>query len=203
MIETIKSVKFLPFILFIGAVLACSAPFVHMIYPNKTNTELSLVKKQYKEGKLSRGEYIQKKKEVTYFGYQNKRKLWYSIGKPISMLYFSLLLMYSSFYVTEKQFKISFKFGAITGVLVSFYFIIWAFWYRADFPESLYYIAIGVVSALSTAVSYFSIQARNNIIKKIKLLTNHIVVKGKRHVSTEHRKDYINDYLETFNKVID
>jgi hypothetical protein len=203
MIEKIKKIKIVSVIIIIGAVLACSAPFAHMFYPNTKNIELSKVKKEYKEKKIDRTTYINLKRDVTYFGYQNIRKFLYAIGKPISMLYFALLLLYSSFYIGEKQIKSIIRFGAILGVLVSFYFIVWAFWYRADFPVLWYYITIGVISISSTVMSYGLIKSRNSILSKIRLLTNHIVIKGKRHVPDENKKEYIKDYLETFNKLID
>ncbi|MCD8412407.1 MULTISPECIES: hypothetical protein [Tenacibaculum] len=199
----INRIKISAIILVIGAVLACSAPFIHMIFPNTKNTELEQIKKDYKKGRFDREEYIIRKKEVTYFGYENLRKFWYSTGKPITMLYFSIMILYASFYINVKEIKKSLKITSILGVLISFYFIIWAFWYRADFPKELYYLVIGVVSILSTIVSYNIIKSRNQILNKIKLLTNHIVFKGKKHVPKENKKEYVKDYLETFNKLVD
>ncbi|PKH49512.1 hypothetical protein CXF68_01880 [Tenacibaculum sp. Bg11-29] len=200
---TINKVKISAAILVIGAVLACSAPFVHIMFPNTKNTQLEQVKKDYKLGKLERKEYITRKREVTYFGYTNLRKFWYSTGKPISMLYFSILILYSSFYINVKEIKNALRIASTLAILISFYFIIWAFWYRADFPEELYYLVIGIVSILSTVVSYNMIKSRNQILNKIKLLTNHIVLKGKNHVPNENKKEYVKDYLKTFEKLVD
>lgn len=196
------NIKVVPLILFMGAILACSAPFIHIFYPNTKNVRLEEVKKKYKEKELTREQYIEQRIAVTYFGYQNMRKFWYSIGKPLSMVYFSFLLMYSSFYINEKQLKKAIQLGSFMAALVSTYFIIWAFWYRADFEEHLYFIAIGIISILSTATSFRIIKQRNSILDKIRILTNHIVFKGKKHVPQENKKEYVKDYLETFNKIV-
>lgn len=198
-----SSVRILPLILFLGALLACTAPFVHMIYPNTKNVELEYARKRYKSKEINREEFIQQKIKATYFGYDNTRKFWYSIGKPLAMLYFSFLLMYASFYINEKQLKTAIRLGSFIAVLVSSYFITWAFWYRADFDKNLYFTSIGFISILSTITSYILISHRNSIIKKIRILTNHIVLKGKSHVPRENKENYIRDYIETFNKILD
>lgn len=190
------------FIVFI-TVLACCVPFVHNVYPNIENTELVSLRNRYKQGEVERNEFIRKKREVTFFGYSNKRKLWYAIGKPITMLYFAILLMYSSFYINEEKLSSALKKASVLGTCISFYFIIWAFWYMADFPEILYFIAIGVVAIFSTYCSYEFIKSRNLIFSKIKILTEHIVISGKKHVPEEKRKEYVKDYLRAFNEIID
>ena len=111
--------------------------------------------------------------------------------------------MYASFYVNEKKLQNTFKGISILGVYISTYFLVWAFWYRADFPEYMYYICIGIIAVLSTYLSYQLISSRNSILDKIRLLTNHIVFKGKSHVPVEKRKDYVKDYVETFNEIVD
>lgn len=199
MIETNK--KIISILLIIGAVLACSAPFVHKVLDNSKNTSLQKVRKEYKSGIIDRVTFIIKKREVTYFGYTTPRKFWYAIGKPITMLYFSFILMYASFFIGDVSLKKTFKNISILGVFISFYFLIWAFWYMGDFPEYLYFLSIGFVSILSTVFSYRLIASRNHILEKIRLLTGHIVIKGKKHVPDENRKEYVKDYLETFNKI--
>ena len=123
MIETNK-VKVTSFIIILATVIACCAPFVHKIYPNTENSKLISLRKSYKKGNLERAEFIKKKKEVTYFGYSNQRKLWYAIGKPIALLYFAILLMYTSFYINDKKLSLAIKQASILGVGISFYFII-------------------------------------------------------------------------------
>jgi len=172
-------------------------------YPNTKNIALESIKESYKKGELNNTEYINKKREVTFFGYTNQRKFWYAIGKPIAMLYFSILLMYSSFYINEKALVSIFKKISILVVSISFYFIIWAFWYRADFPKTLYFILIGVVSVLSTIFSFKFIESENAILEKIKILTKHIVILGKKHVPLENRVEYVEDYMKTFDKITD
>jgi hypothetical protein len=172
-----------------------------MLYPNEKNVALTELKDSYKKGEIDKESYVIKKSELTYFGYTNKRKFWYAIGKPISMLYFSLMLLYSSFFISENVLKSTLKKISILGVSISFYFIVWAFWYRGDFPIHLYYIAIGAVSIFSTVVSYFVIKSRNSMIQKIRILTNHIVLRGKKHVADENKKGYILDYMKTFKKI--
>lgn len=200
MIETNK--KIISILLIIGAVFACTAPFVHKITNSTKNIALEKIRKEYKEGKFNREVFIQKKRSVTYFGYSTLENFWYAIGKPITMLYFALLLMYASCFIKDTQFQKTFRGISLLGVFISFYFLIWAFWYRADFPKNMYFFAIGVVSILSTFFSYKLIASQINIIEIIHLLTNHIVFKGKKHVPDEKKGEYVKDYLKTFDKMM-
>lgn len=199
--QTIETIKLYSIVFFIGAVLSCTAPFIHIFYPNKANLPLQALKKEYKAQKITRAVYILKKQELTYFGYDNKTKFWYAIGKPIAMLYFSIALLYASFYIGHKTIRTNIRIVAISASLISFYFIIWAFWYRADLPKTLYYTAIGIISILATTATYGILKSRNKLVKKIQLLTAHIVFKGKKHVAPENKEGYTVDYMRTFKKL--
>lgn len=161
---TTETIKIYSILLFIGVVFSCSAPFIHMFYKNTINKPLIELKKEYKAKKIERAEYILKKSKITYFGYTNKRKFWYAIGKPIAMLFFSLILLYASAHIKTKEVKKNIQICFLLCSSTSFYFLIWAFWYRADFPEYLYYIAIGFCSVISSIIIYL-ISEREKIVR--------------------------------------
>lgn len=188
-------------IILLGAVFACSAPFLHMLYPD-TNPDIEQLKTKVRNKEISRAEYYVQKEQFTFFGYDTKRKFWYVIGQPLATLYFSLMLLYASTYVPLDSLKRIFRIATFIGISISSFFITWVFWYRADFPVTAYYISIGVISLLSAYVSYLLIVFRNGLLAKIRLLTSFIVIKGRSHVPKENEKAYVRDYIETFKKLV-
>ncbi|MEM9687220.1 MAG: hypothetical protein AAF934_09915 [Bacteroidota bacterium] len=194
----------LSFILIVlGAVFACTAPFLHIFYP-KTNPDIEQLKTKVRNNEISRAEYYIQKKPYTFFGYNTKMKFWYAIGKPIALLYFSLMLLYiSSTYVVLDDLKRILGIITFIGISISFYFIVWVFWFRGDFPVLAYYISIGIIAVLSAYASYLLIVFRNSLVHKIRLLTAFIVGKGSTYVPQKDKKAYVRDYMETFKKLVE
>ena len=172
-----------------------------MLYP-KTNPNIEQLKEKYRNKEFSKAEYYVQRESFTFFGYSTKRKFWYAIGKPISTLYFLLILFYATTYIGFKELKAALRVITFMGTSISFYFIVWAFWHREDFPLKAYYISIGVISVLSAYASYLLIVFRDSLLAKIKILTSFIVNKGSTYISKEDEEAYVRDYLKTFKKVI-
>ncbi len=198
--------KTISIIIVLGAILAGTAPFIHMFFP-KESTEIINLKKSYKQDQINKETYsIQLKalkEKQKFIGFPNQRTFWYNMGKPITLLYFSLLLMGIYPFIGEEYLRKAIQFSAVILGFVSFYFITWVLWDRNDFPKTAYYMAMGIIAVLSTFLAIFLINHRKSLLSKIRLLTSFIVLKGKSHVPEENKKAYVKDYLKTFKKLVE
>ena len=134
-------------------VFCCTAPFIHILL-DKKSPQFDLLDAQLESKELTQANYEaaveQLKESEKYFGFTNKRKFWYAIGKPIAMTYVSFMLLFLSGYVNDP--KVS-GIANISGILffsISMYFVVWTFWDRQDFPATAYFVSIGVISIAST-----------------------------------------------------
>jgi len=173
-----------------------------MLYPN-TNPDITQLKAKYRNKEISKAEYYVQREQFTFFGYETKKRFWYAIGKPIAILYFSLMLLYASTHIVLDDLKRMFRITTFIGISISSFFIVWTFWPRGDFPITAYYTSIGVIATLSAYTSYLLIVFRNSLVKKIRLLTSFIIDSRQSYVPKEKEKEYTRDYLETFEKLVE
>lgn len=194
------------FVFVLGAVFACAAPFTHIIYP-KLHENFSKYDNLLEKGEISNNEYtvlVEKLEfEEKIFGFDNKRKFWFAIGKPISMLYFSLVFLYlSQFIKVKSDLEKAVKLIVVLYLFISLYFIIWTFWHRKDFPKHLYYIGIGVGSVFGTLISKFLLTPRQIMIKNVHSLLRFIVIDIKnKYISNKDKSDFVNDYTTEIEKL--
>jgi hypothetical protein len=184
----------------VWAIFAFTAPFIHIFYPKK---DPGLIKKEaVLAAKLESNSINKEQYDIWYqevknsykvFGFTNIRKFWYAAGRSISMFFFSFIMMYVTFFITEKEVKRIATVCAFLFMGISTYFIVWSFWWRQDFPKLAYFIAIGVVSLLSTLITYFIMGHSNkiliylsNIHKLTDFLTRDVEVK---YVDKKKKKD--------------
>jgi len=178
---------------------------MHMFFP-KNSKEIVNLKKSYKQDQISKETYTDQlkilKEKQKFIGFPNQRTFWYNMGKPITLLYFSLLLIGIYPFLSDKYLRRAVKFSAIIMGFVSFFFIIWVLWDRNDLPKTAYYIAMGIIAILSTFLAISLINHRNSLLARIRLLTSFIVLKGKLYVSKKNEEAYFRAYMETFRKLI-
>ncbi len=193
-------------ILIIGAVFACTAPFIHIFYPVK-HANFEVYENQLQNNIISQADYdlkIEKlEKEESFVGFSNIRKFWYAIGKPITMLYFSLLLIYiEPFIMLDKHIKLLVRIAAALFVFISIYFITWTLWYRQDFPKTLYYLMIGLVSLMGSSLSILISNYNRKRQKNLHSLMNFIVIDvKKKYISAEDKKKFVEDYINEIEKL--
>lgn len=184
-------------------VFCCTAPFIHILL-DKKSPQFAVLDAQLESKELNQVDYesaVEQLKEFEkYFGFTNKRKFWYAIGKPIAMTYVSFMLLFLSGYVNDP--KVS-GIANISGVLffsISMYFVVWTFWDRQDFPATAYFVSIGVISIVSTflALKYLKHQSMiyEYLIDNIKKLTGFIQRDVKtKYVNESDRKEYTKDVV--------
>ncbi|TSE04373.1 hypothetical protein [Aquimarina algiphila] len=193
-------------IMMLGAVFACTAPFIHIFYP-KQHAQFAVYEKQLEQKELSEEEYDLKvenlKASEKFIGFTNIRKFWYAIGKPIAMLYFSLLLVYIyPFIILDKQIRWIVGVSAFLFLFISLYFVTWTLWHRQDFPKELYYWAIGLVASVGTGIS---ILINSYYIKRQKNLHAwlYFVIRDvkRKYISAEDKEQFIRDYNDQIEKL--
>ena len=140
------------FLVFIVTLFFLTAPMLHMVASNDVSEVYLDAKDKFKNKEISKSEYEVIRRENTYFGYRSKRMLWYAIGMPLLLSYVSVLLLYVASKLEKILLRKIINIISICSSAVSFYFLIWALWYRADFPKHWYYISIGVLSLASVVI---------------------------------------------------
>ena len=140
------------FLVFIVTLFFLTAPMLHMVASNDVSEVYLDAKDKFKNKEISKSEYEVIRREHTYFGYRSKRMLWYAIGMPLLLSYVSVLLLYVASKLEKILLRKIINIISICSSAVSFYFLIWALWYRADFPKHWYYISIGVLSLASVVI---------------------------------------------------
>ncbi len=205
-------IKLKTLLILICAVFAFTAPFIHIFYPK---IDANLVKEEAILSTLLDADIIsQEQYDICYkeaknnckvFGFNNIRKFWYAAGKNICMLFFSLVLMYASFFINDREVK---KIAFICSFLfmgISVYFVIWVFWWDSDFPKYVYYTAIAVASLLSTTMCYFVLGHFNKILKylyNIRKLTDFLIGDvEKKYVDKKKSKDYTIDVVNVLDSL--
>ncbi|WP_128755393.1 hypothetical protein [Aquimarina sediminis] len=191
-----------------GAVFACTAPFIHVLYPKKS-PQFKVLKQQLDDGKITQETYASKyktlQKSKRFIGFTNIRKFWYAIGKPISMLYFALLLIYVyPFIIIDKKVKRIVGGSIILFLFISMYFIVWTLWHRQDFPKELYYWAIGIVSIIGSMISIFIINYNKDktMLMNLHSLMRFIVNDVKhKYVAEEDKARFVEDYMDEIEKL--
>ncbi|TPN82755.1 hypothetical protein [Aquimarina algicola] len=91
-----------------------------------------------------------KESTVKVFGFNNMRAFLFAIGFPLTLFILSIFGAFLANLLELKPYKRVVKLASITFTSVAVYFIVWTFWYRNDFNIYLYYIAICIVSILSS-----------------------------------------------------
>ncbi|WP_271729900.1 hypothetical protein [Aquimarina algiphila] len=190
----------------IGAVFACTAPFIHIFYPKK-HAQFAIYEKQLEQRELSTKGYDLKvenlKASEKFIGFTNIRKFWYAIGKPIAMLYFSLLLVYIyPFIILDKHIRWVAGISASLFLFISIYFIVWTLWPRQDFPKHLYYWAIGLVALVGTVISAlinsYHIKRQKNLHSWLYFVIRDI---KRKYISAEDKEQFVRDYTDQIEKL--
>ncbi len=111
--QTTGETNIIIIILTIGAIVAAIAPFLHILCSKESKIEL--------------------------FGFRNARMFFYAIGLPVTLLISSIILSYISNFIGIKKINQAVRSIAFIFLSVSFYYIVWTFWAKADFPPIVYY----------------------------------------------------------------
>ncbi|WP_459212014.1 hypothetical protein [Aquimarina rhabdastrellae] len=113
-------------ILIVGAVIAITAPFLHIFFVKDS---------------------IDK-----FFGFRNIRVFLYIIGQPIVIFVLSLFLSFISNFIENKDLKKIIRFSSYMFTAVAFYFLIWIFWNKQDLHAYIYYTAVIILSIIGSYI---------------------------------------------------
>ncbi len=194
-------------VIIICAIFALAAPFAHVLLPKNDPefvAEKYFLDKKLQEHELSDNEYVislnKIKEKHKVFGFTNARKFWNIFGRHICMFFLSIVLMYTTFYVNDKEVK---KISTIFSFLfmgVSVFFIVWCLWCQKDFSELTYFMAMVVMSLTITSMFYLFMIHFGKIAKylsNIKKLTRFIVVYSyDNYIKEGDKEKYDNDIVK-------
>lgn len=112
------------FMLALGAVIAITAPFLHILFA--------------------------KESEVEVFGFYNARMFFYAIGLPLTLFIASLFLSFTSNFIKVPFLAKTIKNISLLFLAIAMYYICWTLWAKGDFNEIFYYISLIVIASLSS-----------------------------------------------------
>lgn len=188
-----------------GAVLACTAPYVHMSFPKKSKSILALEQK-FESGFISQYQYneeLPKLKEAQkVFGFSNSRRFWYAIGLPLTLFFFAILFLSLTELISEISMKKVCRFAALVLFFTSIYQIIWVLWPNQDLPKTAYHLSIITMSAMATFISHLLIKYRTGLKHKIGRLIRFISVDAYfKYINQEDRDEYLQDSFSVYDDI--
>jgi len=191
---------------YLGAILACSAPFLHTFLPKKEPIVIEIQNEIEEMGETPI--LVQKLKEAKiesrFFNFPTKRRFAYNIGKPITMLYFGMVLIFILPSILDKNIRRVLLVGSLMLVGIGTYFIAWCLWVRNDFPVEAYYSCMAVIAITAPFLSYFLINFKKGLRGIIKDLFEYIIIDiNDQYISEDQKKDYITGYENQIKKSLD
>jgi len=196
--------KFL--LIVIGAVLACSAPFVHMLVP-KNSEQIVGLEKKYEQNEVSESYYELQlavlKEDQKLFGYRSPRTFLYAIGTPITMLFFALLVLSITHLIGEQVIRLAIYFSTLCLLFIAVYHIVWIFWPRNDFPKNLYHLSIALMSLFAILIARLLMKYRLSLQSRIEKLIHFISIDAYfKYVKKRDKPEYIKDSYDVYDDII-
>ncbi|AXG70469.1 hypothetical protein KORDIASMS9_02709 [Kordia sp. SMS9] len=143
-----------------------------MFYDKKA-PELIQLEKSYDDGIINKDEYSAQKailkEKYSFVGFTNVRRFLYAIGLPVALFVSSLLILLSTF-IKHRLIIYAIRCMSIPFVITGAYFITWTLWDRQDFPESIYYTTITLLSIVITAILYYIFKIISKDFNKLETL---------------------------------
>ncbi|WP_114903269.1 hypothetical protein [Kordia sp. SMS9] len=154
------------------SIIGITAPYSHMFYDKKA-PELIQLEKSYDDGIINKDEYSAQKailkEKYSFVGFTNVRRFLYAIGLPVALFVSSLLILLSTF-IKHRLIIYAIRCMSIPFVITGAYFITWTLWDRQDFPESIYYTTITLLSIVITAILYYIFKIISKDFNKLETL---------------------------------
>lgn len=193
------------FLIMLGAVLACSAPYIHMFFPHKSESILVLEKK-YEQGAILKTQYdtqlVQLKAEQSFMGFTNARRFWYAAGMPTTMFFFAILFLIASEAIGDRNIRRAIRFSSLVFFLISVYQLVWVLWPGQDLPKSMYHLAIAVMSVIATIICYLLTRYKLGLKTKIERLIRFISIEAYfKYIKQEDRQEYLQDSFSVYDEI--
>ncbi len=144
------------------------------------------------------------KLDSRYFNFPTMRRFWYNAGKPITMIFFGIVLMYILPSVIDKNAKTITLMISLLLIGIGSYFLIWCIWIKKDFPTTLYYYGIIIMSIISPFLAYYLINYKKGLRTIIRNLFDFIIIDiNDKFISEDQKRDYVRSYQNQIKKAID
>jgi len=160
----------------VTAIIGVTAPYTHMFY-DKTSPEIIELDSSYDNGLIDKEHYTTQRKILKdkhkFLGFTNVRRFLFAIGLPIALFVSSIFFLLSTF-IKNAVINRAFRYVSIPFVITGVYFITWTLWDPQDFPESVYYTTITVLSFIITAILYYLFKLVSKDLNKLHIIKQHI-----------------------------
>lgn len=165
------------------------------------------LEEKLEEGKVTQDYYDKNypllKEAQKFFGFSSPRRFWYAIGMPLMVLYFSLLFLSVVNLLPDKSIRKAIRFACTISLFIGLYFTIYVLWPGTDFPESLYYVSLLLMSLMATSMGYFLVNYRLSLTLKIRRLVRFITIEAfGKYVRKEDQEKYLDDSFEVYDDIL-
>ncbi len=190
-----------------GAVLACTAPFIHMTLPKKSPALVALQLKA-DQGSLETTFYekeLAKLKEAQkMMGFSSPRRFWYAIGLPITLFFFATLFLLIMDSVNDPSIVNAIRFSAFILLFIAIYHLVWVLLPGQDLPKNLYHLSIAGMSITAAFLAFSMVSHRKTLKSKIERLIRFISVESyDKYISIDDRPEYMKDSYEVYDEILD
>jgi predicted PurR-regulated permease PerM len=139
------------------------------------------------------------------FGFRTMRVFLIGFGTRIVILFLAIILLFS-FYVQDEGIKKVIRYISYSFIGVGLYLNIWFLWDGHDYPQSYFYLAIGLMTVIGLITTYLLVTKYESISTKLKGVINQLIVfiiKSEKYIENKStRRQHLKDYLTEFEKII-
>ena len=141
----------------------------------------------------------------TVFGFRTMRIFFIGFGTRIVILFLAIILLFS-FYIRDEELKKIVIYISYSFIGVGLYLNIWFIWDGSDFPQSFYYLAIGLMTIIGLITTYLLVTRYESISSKLKGAINQLIVfiinSDKYIDSKEKENKHFLDSMDVFEKIV-
>ena len=209
-----KSKEVKEYVNYLNSIEKQQATSLEKLKKNSLAKGLSLQKYFLEESKLldsyksintkNKKKFRELRESQTVFGFKTMRIFFIGFGTRIVILFLAIVLLLS-FYVRDKGLKNVLMYISYSFIGVGLYLNIWFLWDGHDYPQSFYYLAIGIMTVIGTIITYVLVTRYESISTKLKMAINQLIVfiiNSDKYIDGEDLKtQYFKGYMKEFEKI--
>ncbi len=194
-------------LIIIGAVLACTAPFVHITLPKKSPA-IKALQLQADQGAISDSSYREEltklKEQQKMLGFSSPRRFWYAMGLPITLFFFATLFLVVMDLISDRGIRAAVRFSGFILFFIAVYHLVWVLWPGQDLPKNLYHLSIAAMAMSAAFLAFAIISHRKGLRAKIERLIRFISIDSyDKYIKVEDRPEYMKDSYEVYDEILD
>ena len=210
-----KSLKVKEYIKYIDDVKRAQATSLTNLKKNSLVKKISLQEYLDKESQLlsefseinniNEKEYSTLKNNDKVFGFRSLRVFYIGFGTRIVILFLAVLF-FISFHINDNGMKKVLNYIALSFIGVGIYLNIWFLWDGQDYPQSFYFLAIGLMTIIGIITTYMLVIRHKTLSTKFKTIINQLIVfiiNSDKYIDSKEKENrHFNDSMEVFEKIV-